>query len=597
MLETLRRLRSLTPPHARWGFVVIIALITVEALLEMASVALIPLYVTATLYPETAFEGSLLGDLVPAGLVAGLGREDIVIRGGLLLLAFLLLRALYTMTATYWKARYAYNRARRISRNLFAAYLNAPYTFHLQHNTSTLLRNINQDCLQLATRVLLPITRFFSHLIVFLGIMALLFYLLDARAIACVTAFVGVGVAAAAVIQARLKRLGQEALDERRRVIQSVNEGLGGVAEIQVLRRSAHFVGQLDRALERVFGIQRTVQLLHSGTGPVIELCGLMGLVGITLMLLMDGADSQALIATLSVFAVALMRIRRTLHGMIDNYAEVRHNSPTVDVVHDALAELGWRTAPRAVPAGASLRFERALELDGVGYRFEGAERDSLTDVDLTIDRGQAVGIVGATGSGKSTLLKLLLGLLEPTHGVIRIDGEPVGARLPLWQARIGFVPQELFLVDGTIAENIAFGLESAEVDEGRVQRAAAAAELGGLLARLPQGLDTVVGERGIRLSGGERQRIAIARALYHDPEVLIMDEATSALDNTTEAALIDAVSALKGERTIVMVAHRLSTVQRCDRIVFLSDGRIAASGTFDELRAKNRDFRRMSEA
>ena len=232
--------------------------------------------------------------------------------------------------------------------------------------------------------------------------------------------------------------------------------------------------------------------------------------------------------------------------------------------------------------------------LERVRYTYEGSATPALREIDLTIRCGESVGIVGPTGSGKSTLINVILGLLRPSSGRLTVDGRDAFDNLRLWQRKIGFVPQEIYLTDDSLRRNIAFGLEDEEIDERQVKAAIRLAQLEDLVALLPLGLDTVIGERGIRLSGGERQRVAIARALYHEPELLVFDEATSALDNQTERAVSRAIDALQGNKTLILIAHRLSTVRKCGRLIFLCAGRVAGSGTFEQLLQTNREFREL---
>ncbi|MFN3680302.1 ABC transporter ATP-binding protein, partial [Thermosynechococcus sp.] len=222
--------------------------------------------------------------------------------------------------------------------------------------------------------------------------------------------------------------------------------------------------------------------------------------------------------------------------------------------------------------------------------------KPALCGVSLTIKQGEMVGLVGASGAGKTTLVDLILGLLEPCQGDIRVDGESIYTNLAKWQRQIGYIPQTIYLSDDTLRRNIAFGLPEAQIDEVALWRAVEAAQLAEFVAGLPAGLNTVVGERGVRLSGGQRQRVGIARALYHNPSVLIMDEATAALDNQTEAGVMDAIQALSGEKTIIMIAHRLSTVMECDRLYFMAHGQVVAVGSYQELLQTSPDFRAMAQ-
>jgi ABC-type multidrug transport system fused ATPase/permease subunit len=256
--------------------------------------------------------------------------------------------------------------------------------------------------------------------------------------------------------------------------------------------------------------------------------------------------------------------------------------SPTVETAVEELSrEL---PAPPARSAGIPVTFRESLVLDGVSFQYGGTTTNALDQINLTVPCGSSVGIVGSSGAGKSTLVDIVLGLLVPTTGRVLVDGVDIATAPRGWQQRVGYVPQSIFLSDDSIRANVAFGIDPACVDEAAVLRAAAAAQLDRFLAELPDGLDTLVGERGVRLSGGQRQRIGIARALYHDPQVLILDEATSALDTATERDVMQAVDSLHGTKTLIIVAHRLSTVAKCDALYRLDRGRIVLSGTFEEV-------------
>jgi ATP-binding cassette subfamily C protein len=243
---------------------------------------------------------------------------------------------------------------------------------------------------------------------------------------------------------------------------------------------------------------------------------------------------------------------------------------------------------------GERLPFRDVIRVQNLEFKYPGAEVHSLHGVNLEIPRGSAVGVVGATGSGKTTLVDLILGLLTPTAGRILVDDQDLTGHMRAWQRQVGYVPQDIYLMDDTIRRNVAFGIKDADIDNTAVNRAIEAAQLSSFIVSLPAGVDTMVGERGIRLSGGQRQRIGIARALYHDPEVLVFDEATSSLDTETERFVMQAVERLRGARTIILIAHRMSTVRGCDKLFFLSDGRVLASGAFDSLLAENERFKTM---
>jgi ATP-binding cassette subfamily C protein len=311
------------------------------------------------------------------------------------------------------------------------------------------------------------------------------------------------------------------------------------------------------------------------------------------LLVTAGGGTGPESVPLLGLYAYAGFRVIPSANRIVFLLSEIRFGRAALDRVRGDLALIA-RNVPggAAEPSDSDLRFEERLDLERVSYTYEQGAGPVITDLSLTIRRGESIGIVGATGAGKSTLVDLVVGLLEPTAGRLAVDGVDIRTRLASWQRHIGYVPQSAFLIDDTLRRNIAFGIPDREIDERRVQAATQRAQLESLVASLPEGLATTVGERGVRLSGGERQRVGIARALYHEPAVLVFDEATSALDSRTEAELTRAIEALRGDTTLVLVAHRLSSVRHCDRLVLLRDGRIADSGTFDELMTRNADFR-----
>ena len=301
--------------------------------------------------------------------------------------------------------------------------------------------------------------------------------------------------------------------------------------------------------------------------------------------------------SVLSVYALAGFKLLPAFQQAYMGVSQIRGNLAAFDAVRDDLRASSLTVAKSSVPTGQRLAPRNEIRFDDVVFSYPGKEDPALKNLNITIPANKVTGLVGASGSGKSTAIDLLLGLIEPQQGKVLVDGQPVTKdNCRQWQNSLGFVPQSIFLSDSSITENIAFGLPPENVDEDKVKRAATMAHLDELLEQLPDGLATRVGERGVQLSGGQKQRIGIARALYHDADVLVLDEATSALDGITEKLIMDAIHDFAGKKTIIMIAHRLATVRQCDSLYLLEQGRVTGHGTYDELASENTTFQRMAK-
>jgi ATP-binding cassette, subfamily B, bacterial PglK len=398
-------------------------------------------------------------------------------------------------------------------------------------------------------------------------------------------------------LRGRLRDLGERMLKVNGERFHIAQEATGGIKDIKLMALESSYVRQFsDKAYRRARFTAR-IQIMSELPRFALEAITFGTLLGIVLVLLLrsDG-EIAGIIPTLGIFAFAVMRLLPALQQMYNSLANLRSGRAVLDHI---VADFGKIEpgSPSSAPEAAPLRLEKALELAAVSFRYASADRPSLNDLSLTIPARTTVGLVGGTGAGKTTVVDLILGLLSPDAGELRVDGTPVSAaNLRGWQKTLGYVPQAIYLTDDTVAANIAFGVPRKDIDMAAVERAARAAALHDFVTtEMSKGYDTMVGERGVRLSGGQRQRIGIARALYRNPSLLIMDEATSALDNITERAVMEAVQNIRADTTIILIAHRLSTVKDCDQIFLMEKGRVVAQGTYDELISKNPNFRKMA--
>jgi ATP-binding cassette subfamily C protein len=570
MLELIRKLRYLLTPRERWQAGLLFVLMTGGAVLEMVGVGAIPAFVALLSDPEAARDLPVLGPQIEG--LDELAPETLVLYGALVLLAVYLVKNSYLAVLSVIQSRYVFNRQVRIGGKLFAAYLHSPYPFHLQRNTAELLRNANTESMQVVGAGLMPLMMLTME---GLTVTAILLLLLAVEPLASLVALVilgGTTVLFLRLVRRRVQHHGEQIQYRYGKMIQAVNEGLGGIKVTKVLGRERQFLQTYAAHAGLYARAGRVRQVLIEVPRLFLETAAVGGLLGVAVLLLAQGRPSTEIVPTLALLAVAVVRMLPSFNRITGAITMIRFGKFAVGVVHDDLRQLDRGGA--GDPA-APLPFHEAIRLDDITYQYPGAAEPSLRGVSLEIPKGSVVGFVGPTGAGKTTLVDVILGLLDPTDGRVLVDGRDLHGREAAWQRQAGYVPQDVYLADDTIRNNVAFGLADADIDETALWRAVDAAQAREFVERLPGGLDTVVGERGVRLSGGQRQRLGIARALYHDPEVLVLDEATSALDHDTERAVMDAVEHLRGSRTILLIAHRISTVQGCDRVVEVARGRV----------------------
>lgn len=513
-----------------------------------------------------------------AGLRDTLGLQDertfLLVTGGAALAA-IVTTSLVNAALTYAQLLYANLVGYTLSRRLLARYVDRDHLFFAQANSAELTKNVLSEVDRLVVGVLTPLTVVASR--AFSALAVIVFLLAYAPRLALILAggFGGLYVLLYVGMRARLARLGSRSIKDNAQRFRVVQETFGALTELTLYGRSRAFAGRFDepaRALARA-----NAASLLTGQLPrfAIEALAFGGVIVVVLFALAQGLDTAGMLPLLGLFAFAGYRMLPAFQNIFNAAAQIRFCLPAVALVAEALE--GEREPPARTTR--LLPFAGAIRLEGVSFAYADGRR-ALSGIDLTIAANTTVGLVGRTGSGKSTLVALILGLLTPTSGRVCVDGTVLdGQTLPAWQNRIGYVPQEVFLVDGSITDNIALGVDPDAVDARAVERAARLAGLHDVVTRLEGSYDAGVGERGVRLSGGQRQRLGIARALYHDPDVIVFDEATSALDGETETAVMAALSALSGQRTLILIAHRLTSLAGADVVHVLEDGRLVASG------------------
>ncbi|WP_166403074.1 ABC transporter ATP-binding protein [Rhodobacter calidifons] len=561
---------------------------------EIAGISAVLMLLNVLANPESLQSNRLLAEL---SRLSGL-ESAFSLQIGLSVLVLCVVMAGLAVKAlgTYATIRFSTMRGYTISSRLLAAYLSQPYPWFLRRNSAELEKNVLNEVDGLVNRVILPCLRLVSNGLL---VLAILGFLLMVDPV--VTLFSG-GVLSLGYgliylrFRGRLHRLGQIMMDAFENRFLVAQEATGGIKDVKLMGLEATYVNSYSAAARTAAQSGATMGIMSELPRFLLEAITFGTMLALILLLLLKSEGNIVeVVPTLGVIAFSTMRLLPSLQQIYHALVSVRGATAVLDAIvadFTSTPALPLADALRTKP----LRLERELELAKVSFAYAEAEKPTLRGVDLVIPARTTVGIVGGTGAGKTTLVDLILGLLTPDEGEIRVDGVPITPEnLRAWQGTLGYVPQAIFLTDETIASNIAFGVPKDEIDMAAVERAARIAALHDfVVSDLPHGYDTYVGERGVRLSGGQRQRIGIARALYRDPTLLIMDEATSALDNITERVVMEAVNRIRADRTIILIAHRLTTVKTCDTIFLMDRGRLLAQGSYDELLAGNATFRRM---
>lgn len=600
MLRQLKELYALLTKEQRRKLFRLQILVVLMSFAEVAGVAAIG--------PFMALVGDI-GQLQGDGTIARLyqfsglnePREFLFWLGGGVLIV-LVLSALISMFTIWRLSMYGARVGGELSSRLFNHYMHQPWLFHASGSSSQLTNQIAQECQRVTNAIINPLMQMNAKLMMALLMAAAIFIYNP------LVALVGLGIFAVAylflyrVVRRRLVRNGRTITQAQRARFKLMGEGFGGIKDALLLGRQQIFTERFARASAEFAHAQGNNAVMGQVPRYAMELVAFGSVIFLILYLLAaHQGDLGSILPVLSVYALAGFKMLPAFQQVYTSVSQIRGNLAAFEALRDdlrasALTKESCEDGQLEV-SQERWKAQKSIRLDNIYFTYPRKQDPALKALNIEIGVNKVVGLVGASGSGKSTAIDLLLGLIEPQQGQLLIDGQPVTAESRrAWQNSLGFVPQSIFLADSSIRENIGFGLPPEIIDEHRVKRAANMAHLDELLAELPEGLDTRVGERGVQLSGGQRQRIGIARALYHDADVLILDEATSALDGITEKLIMDAIHDFSGKKTIIMIAHRLATVKQCDIIYLLKDGSIDAKGTYGELVKNNSMFFRMTE-
>lgn len=560
--------------------------------LEVLGTGLIGPFISLATAPTLIAENSTLSTIYKSLKLESPNQFLVLI--GCLIIVIYFIKAFLSFRSQKLIFAFGFKQQGQLAARLMHRYLAAPYTFHLGRNSASLIQNITIETEHFSNGVMMPLLTSISNAIVTIALMGLLVKT-NAMAMAIIGGIVVISYGLLESSKHKIARWGKDCSDALTEMIRSINHGMGGFKETKIIGCEAYFEDKLAAQIER-YSTGASLALSF-GNLPryAIEVFLIAFLVGFTLLYVStDRGNTQSLSSVLGIFALASIRLLPAVGNLLSSINGIRYNACALDKIYLDLRELEPVNIGKEPNSFAKVSsennsrlvfpFRDRIVLDNILYSYPHATSPSLDRVSLTIEKGGSIGLIGKSGAGKTTLVDAILGLITPQAGDITIDGTSIYTNLRAWQNSIGYVPQSIFLIDDTLERNIAFGVADWEIDRHRLEQAIVAAQLEELVAQLPNGLQTMLGERGVLLSGGQRQRVGIARALYHERDILVFDEATAALDTETEASVTESIRGLSGIKTTIVIAHRLSTLVHCDRIYQLERGSLVKSGSYREV-------------
>ncbi len=598
MIQSIRKFFSLLTPSERRKFYLLVLAMIFMGFTEIAGIGSIAPFLSVVSQPEMVQSNELLR--WGYELFEFKSLYSYVIALGFMVLAFVILRNVTAAVVKFIEIRFAEMRGYRLSRRLMAKYLGHPYVFFLNRNSAELSRNILSEADTAIRTFLIPLLELMTKLVTVVAVIVFL-VLVDPEVALIVT--IGLGVLYGGIymsVKRVLFKLGRRRLRANRKRFQLVREVFGAIKDVKLLGKESVFLHSYGEVARKTARFRSNKKILGSFPKYLFDTMVFGAMIAMVLFLLISReGDFSDSIALLGLYGMAAFRLMPAMDNMFKQMANLRGTQAVVDELHKELGTVSEeeRQAEQAASVVQRLPFTERVQLQDIVFTYPGAEAPLFNGQSLTMEKNSTIGFAGPTGCGKTTMVDILLGLLRPESGQVMVDGVPItDENLAAWQANLGYVPQTIYLSDDTVAQNIAFGIPADEVDMEQVRRAAQVAHLHEFIeTELPKGYKTFVGEQGIRLSGGQRQRIGIARALYHQPEVLVLDEATSALDGITEAVVMEAIEELAGKKTIILIAHRLTTLKKADKIFLLSKGEIVERGTYEELLESSARFQEMA--
>jgi len=599
MINLIKKIKIFIEPQEMWQLLILFISILLMALFQTLGIVSILPFMNIVMQPEIIESNRWVSWVYNSlGFVS---VNSFIIFIGILVVLIIIIGNLTSALATWLKVRFAWRKNHNISSALLKKYLSLPYVYFLTQNTTDLSKNILSEVNVLTANFILPLINITVRGFIVIGILSMLLF---TNVYVTILSAIILGGSYALIyfhFRNELKISGIKRLKENRLRFKTAGEALSGIKDIKVMGREAFFYHRYSKHSLKHSDLQIWIALVGQIPRYFLEIIAFGGIIAIVLYFISKAGNMNEVIPMVSFFAFAGYRLIPALQEIFQSFTLVRFSQATLNRIIEDLSEKEGFSEQFLVYEKEPINpmsFNSSFQLKEVSYNYPNTHEPVLCGINLFIKSHTSIGLVGPTGAGKTTLVDIILGLLTPQKGEFYVDEVKIDENnISNWQKNLGYVPQYIYLSDDTITNNIAFGIPDEKIDRKMVEQAAKIANLHDfIISELPKGYQTIVGERGIRLSGGERQRIGIARALYHNPEVLVFDEATSSLDGITESAVIEAINNAAKFKTIIVIAHRLTTVKHCDIIYLIDKGKIVAQGTYGELMNSNASFRAMAK-
>ena len=568
-----KKLSYIFSKRDKYKIALLLCIMVAGSFLELLGVAVFQPFVNIIMMPDSIQENTYLARIYQ--MFGCSTTESFLTVVALGIIVIYVVKNVYLWVEQNLIMKFTYGMQQKLSTRLLTTYLSEPYTFHLNKNIAELQRSMQEDT-GLFTQVLMHTLQLVAEVVVCIVLGVYLFTVSNSITVVIVGLLILCVVLFTKITKRFTEQLGKEAQVYKGKLYQWVNQSLGGVKEVKVLNREEFFVSSYKKYYGLYIKGVRINRLLSITPKYMVEAVCMTGLlIAIIIKLNFGHGELENFIPQLATFAVAAFRLLPSVGRINEHVNNILYAVPSVDLIYGDLKGIEDYQESKGEEEGKEWSFEHGITAKHITYAYPNTDTNVLEDANCVIPKGKTVAFIGSSGDGKTTMADIILGLLAPQRGKILVDDIDVFKNLTMWHHQIGYIPQVIYLSDDTIRNNIAFGIHEDQIDEEAVRTALKKAQLAEFVDTLPDGLDTIVGDRGVRLSGGQRQRIGIARALYHDPEILVLDEATSALDNETETAVMEAIESLQGSKTMIIIAHRLTTIQNADIIYEVGDGKV----------------------